>query len=33
MPIEIIRAFAYLKKAAAMANNELGVFCLTIKRI
>jgi fumarate hydratase class II len=25
MPIEIIRAFAYLKKAAAMANNELGV--------
>jgi fumarate hydratase class II len=25
MPIEIIRAFAYLKKAAAYANNELGV--------
>ena len=25
MPIEIIRAFAYLKKAAALANNELGV--------
>ena len=25
MPIEIIRAFAYLKKAAAIANNELGV--------
>lgn len=25
MPIEIIRAFAYLKKAAAMANSELGV--------
>lgn len=25
MPIEIIRAFAFLKKAAAMANNELGV--------
>jgi len=25
MPVEIIRAFAYLKKAAAMANNELGV--------
>jgi fumarate hydratase class II len=25
MPIEIIKAFAYLKKAAAMANNELGV--------
>lgn len=25
MPKEIIRAFGYLKKAAAMANNELGV--------
>ncbi len=25
MPMEIIYAFAYLKKAAAMANNELGV--------
>lgn len=25
MPIEIITAFAYLKKAAAMANHELGV--------
>lgn len=25
MPIEIIHAFAYLKKAAAMANHELGV--------
>ena len=25
MPIEIIRAFAYLKKAAAITNNELGV--------
>lgn len=25
MPIEIIRAFAILKKAAAMANHELGV--------
>jgi len=25
MPLEIIRAFAYLKKAAAMANHELGV--------
>lgn len=25
MPREIIRAFAYLKKAAALANNELGV--------
>ncbi len=25
MPKEIIHAFAYLKKAAAMANNELGV--------
>lgn len=25
MPIEIIHAFAYLKKAAAYANNELGV--------
>lgn len=25
MPIEIIYAFAYLKKAAAMANHELGV--------
>lgn len=25
MPLEIIHAFAYLKKAAAMANHELGV--------
>ena len=25
MPVEIIRAFAYLKKAAALSNNELGV--------
>jgi fumarate hydratase class II len=25
MPVEVIRAFAYLKKAAALANNELGV--------
>jgi fumarate hydratase class II len=25
MPIEIIRAFAYLKKAAALTNNDLGV--------
>jgi fumarate hydratase, class II len=25
MPIEIIRAFAFLKKAAALTNNELGV--------
>ncbi|MFT4204610.1 MAG: class II fumarate hydratase [Chitinophagaceae bacterium] len=25
MPTEIIKAFAYLKKAAALANNELGV--------
>ncbi|MFM2376931.1 MAG: class fumarate hydratase [Bacteroidota bacterium] len=25
MPIEIIRAFAYLKKAAALANRDLGV--------
>jgi fumarate hydratase class II len=25
MPLEIIRAFAYLKKAAALTNNELGV--------
>ncbi len=25
MPLEIIRAFGYLKKAAALANNELGV--------
>ena len=25
MPLEIIRAFAYLKKAAALANSELGV--------
>ncbi|HEX2900478.1 MAG TPA: class II fumarate hydratase, partial [Bacteroidia bacterium] len=25
MPIEIVRAFAYLKKAAALANRDLGV--------
>ncbi len=25
MPVEIIQAFAYLKKAAALTNNELGV--------
>lgn len=25
MPVEIIRAFAILKKAAALANNELGI--------
>lgn len=25
MPLEIIKAFAYLKKAAALTNNELGV--------
>jgi fumarate hydratase class II len=25
MPLEIIHAFAYLKKAAAMANHELGI--------
>ncbi len=25
MPIEIIRAFAYLKKAAALPINDLGV--------
>ena len=25
MPLEIIKAFGYLKKAAALANNELGV--------
>ena len=25
MPVEIIRAFAYLKKAAALTNLELGV--------
>ncbi|MDB4303742.1 class II fumarate hydratase [Desulfosarcina sp.] len=25
MPVEIIKAFAYLKKAAAITNNELGV--------
>ena len=25
MPIEIIRAFAYLKKAAALTNQDLGV--------
>ncbi len=30
MPIEIIRAFAYLKKAAAFANHELG--CLSLKK-
>ena len=26
MPIEVVRAFAILKKAAAQTNNELGVF-------
>jgi fumarate hydratase, class II len=31
MPKEIIYAFAYLKKAAAMANNELGVLDATKK--
>src|SRR5262245_50393250 len=25
MPKEIVRAFAYLKKAAALTNNDLGV--------
>jgi fumarate hydratase class II len=25
MPLEIIRAFAYLKKAAALTNHEAGV--------
>ena len=25
MPLEIIHAFAYIKKAAALANTELGV--------
>jgi fumarate hydratase, class II len=25
MPMEIIHAFAYLKKAAALANRDLGV--------
>src|SRR5688572_6259486 len=25
MPIEVVRAFAYLKKAAALANRDLGV--------
>ena len=29
MPIEIIRAFAILKKAAAITNNKLGVLTLT----
>jgi fumarate hydratase class II len=29
MPIEIIRAFAVLKKAAAITNNKLGVLSLT----
>ncbi len=29
MPIEIIRAFAILKKAAAITNNKLGVISLT----
>ena len=29
MPIEIIRAFAILKKAAAITNNKLGVLSLT----
>lgn len=28
MPLEIIHAFAYLKKAAAVANHELGVLSL-----
>jgi fumarate hydratase, class II len=33
MPIEIIRAFAVLKKAAAIANNELGVLPQEKKRL
>lgn len=37
MPIEIIRAFAYLKKAAAMTNRDLGVLddakCQLISRV
>lgn len=33
MPIEIIHAFAYLKKAAAHANNELGVLDETKKEL
>jgi fumarate hydratase class II len=32
MPKEIIEAFAYLKKAAALANNELGVLEETKKQ-
>src|ERR1044072_4545715 len=31
MPKEIIYAFAYLKKAAALANNELGVLAADTK--
>jgi fumarate hydratase class II len=33
MPNEIIRAFGYLKKAAALANNELGVLAEEKKTI
>src|SRR5437868_6356238 len=33
MPREIIYAFAYLKKAAAMANNELGVLATDKKEM
>ncbi|HTH58495.1 MAG TPA: class II fumarate hydratase [Cyclobacteriaceae bacterium] len=33
MPREIIYAFAYLKKAAAMANNELGVLAADKKEM
>jgi fumarate hydratase class II len=33
MPKEIIYAFGYLKKAAAMANHELGVLDAKPKKI
>ena len=33
MPIEIIHAFGYLKKAAAMANFELGVLAKEKKEL
>lgn len=33
MPIEIIHAFAYLKKAAAMANCDLGVLSIEKKNL